>query len=77
MSTDSYSELAKHLDKLPGGFPPSETGADIRLLKRLFSPEQAELAVHLTIGKGAGPGNRRQSRDDHFRRSGHAGWNGS
>ncbi len=44
-----YKDLAKHLDMLPGGFSPAEDGADIRLLKRLFSPEEAILAVHLTL----------------------------
>ncbi len=44
-----YRALAKHLDLLPGGFPPSDTGADIRLLRRLFAPEEARMAVHLTI----------------------------
>ena len=42
-------KLAEHLDKLPGGFRPSETGADIRLLKGLFTPQEAEYATHLTL----------------------------
>ena len=45
----SYLRLAEHLDRLPGGFAPSETGADIRLLRRLFTPEEAELATLLTL----------------------------
>ncbi|MGB6420831.1 MAG: 4Fe-4S binding protein [Anaerolineales bacterium] len=49
MKTDCYRKLAEHLDQLPGGFAPSETGAEIRLLQRLFTPEQAELATHLTL----------------------------
>jgi ferredoxin len=49
METESYQDLARHLDNLPGGFPPSESGAELRLLRRLFSPEEAELAVHLTL----------------------------
>ena len=44
-----YQRLAEHLDRLPDGFAPSEGGADIRLLKRLFTPEEAELALHLTL----------------------------
>jgi len=51
MGTDRYQKLAQHLDKLPGGFPPSESGAELRLLKRLFTPEEAELAVHLTLDR--------------------------
>ena len=44
-----YRKLAEHLDRLPGGFRPSETGADIRLLKGLFTPQEAEYATHLTL----------------------------
>jgi ferredoxin len=52
MEMDSYQQLAQHLDKLPGGFPPSDSGVELRLLKRLFTPEEAELAVHLTLDRG-------------------------
>jgi electron transport complex protein RnfB len=51
MEDKSYRTLAEHLDRLPGGFAPSDTGADLRLLKRLFTPEEAELAVHLTLDR--------------------------
>lgn len=46
---DIYSRLAKHLDDLPAGFPPTESGVELRILRRLFSPEEAELALHLTL----------------------------
>jgi len=49
MSTDIYKKLARHLDSLPGGFPSTESGVELRILRRLFSPEQALLATHLTI----------------------------
>ena len=49
MDSRYYSDLAEHLDRLPGGFPPSVTGAEIRLLERLFTPEEAALAIHLTL----------------------------
>ncbi len=48
MAKDIYERLAKHLDDLPAGFPRTESGVEIRILKRLFTPEEAELAVHLT-----------------------------
>lgn len=51
MKTGSYQKLAQYLDRLPGGFPPSESGAELRLLQRLFTPEEAELAVHLTLDR--------------------------
>ena len=46
-----YKKLAEHLDKLPGGFAPSVIGAELRLLKRLFSTEEAELATYLTLDR--------------------------
>jgi len=44
-----FKRLAKHLDDLPGGFPPTESGVEQRILRRLFSPSEAELALHLTL----------------------------
>jgi len=49
MATDIYERLAKHLDDLPGGFPRTKSGVEIRILRRLFTPEGAKLAVHLTM----------------------------
>ncbi|MGD2294785.1 MAG: 4Fe-4S ferredoxin [Candidatus Aminicenantes bacterium] len=46
---DSYKQLAKFLDGLPGGFPSTDTGVEQRILKRLFTPEEAELAVKLSL----------------------------
>ena len=51
---DLYKKLAQHLDRLPGGFPATESGVELRILRRLFSPQDAELAMHLTlIAEGA------------------------
>ena len=49
MKEKIYQKLADHLDQLPGGFTPSETGAELRLLQHLFTPQEAELAVHLSL----------------------------
>jgi electron transport complex protein RnfB len=49
MTTDVYERLAKHLDDLPAGFPRTESGVEIRILRRLFTREDAKLAVHLTL----------------------------
>jgi electron transport complex protein RnfB len=43
-----YIELARRLDALPNGFPPAEDGSHLRLLARLFTPEEAALAAALT-----------------------------
>ncbi len=48
---DVFKRLAYQLDQLPGGFPPSKTGADIRILQNLFTPEEAELALKLTLNR--------------------------
>ncbi|GAB6062040.1 4Fe-4S binding protein [Deferrisoma palaeochoriense] len=49
MPKDVYERLARHLDRLPGGYPRTESGVEIRILKRLFTPEEAELALCLTV----------------------------
>ncbi len=49
MAIDVYEKLVKHLDDLPGGFPRTESGVEVRILRRLFTPEDAELAPHLTL----------------------------
>lgn len=46
-----YKKLAEHLDQLPGGFSSSDTATDLRLLQRLFSTKEAELAVYLTLDR--------------------------
>lgn len=47
--TDIYKELAKHLDHLPAGFPATESGVELRILRRLFSQEEATIAMALTM----------------------------
>jgi Na+-translocating ferredoxin:NAD+ oxidoreductase subunit B len=49
MTEKIYQKLAKHLDNLPGGFPSTDTGVEIRILKRLFTPKEAEFALYLTL----------------------------
>jgi len=51
MSAEIYQRLVEHLDQMPGGFGPSTTGADIRLLEMLFTPDEARLAVHVTLDR--------------------------
>ena len=43
MHEEVYHKLAKVLDTLPNGFPATESGIEIRLLKKIFTPEQADL----------------------------------
>jgi len=46
---DIYRRLARHLDDLPAGFPATESGVELRILRRLFTEEEAELAVVLSV----------------------------
>lgn len=62
MSEDVYARLQKFLDDLPGGFPSTDSGVEIKILEMLFTPEEAELTLNLreepeeisTIAKRAG-----------------------
>jgi ferredoxin len=49
MKNDVYERLARHLDDLPAGFPRTDEGVELRILRRLFSEEEADLACHLTL----------------------------
>jgi thiazolylpeptide-type bacteriocin precursor len=44
---DLYRQLQKHLDKMPVGFPKTKSGIEIKILKRYFTPKEAELALCL------------------------------
>lgn len=46
---DVYIELRRQIDKMPVGMPPTETGVEIRILKHLFTPEEAKIALHLNM----------------------------
>lgn len=45
--TDVFKKLAIHLDKTPSGFPETESGVELRILKQLFTEPEAELALCL------------------------------
>ncbi len=47
MSSDIYERLRSFLDTLPTGFPATPTGVELRILKKLFTPEEAELTMNL------------------------------
>ena len=49
MNKNPYKLLAERLDALPNGFPPTDDGAELRLLEKLFTLEEAELASHLRL----------------------------
>jgi len=47
MSEDVYLRLREFMDQLPAGYPATPTGVEIRILKKMFTPEQAELTMKL------------------------------
>lgn len=51
MNANPYVRLARRLDALPNGFPPTEDGAELHLLAKLFTAEEAALAAELRLTK--------------------------
>lgn len=51
MSQTPYQQLAARLDALPNGFPATEDGAELRLLEKLYTPEEAVLTAQLRMTK--------------------------
>jgi electron transport complex protein RnfB len=49
MDMTSYRQLAQRLDALPNGFPATDDGSELRLLAKLFTPEEAALASQLRM----------------------------
>ncbi|MFW9879830.1 MAG: 4Fe-4S dicluster domain-containing protein [Candidatus Thorarchaeota archaeon] len=44
-----YKKLHKEIDeRMPLGFPAHESGLELQILKLLFTPEEAEIAIHLS-----------------------------
>ncbi|RJP34999.1 MAG: hypothetical protein C4536_01565 [Actinobacteria bacterium] len=44
-----YQRLRVYLDGLPGGYPSTESGKDIECLKWMFTPEEAEVEIHMRM----------------------------
>ena len=44
----TYIRLQKHLNNQAVGFPPTKTGAEIRVLKHIFTPQEAGIASFLS-----------------------------
>lgn len=47
--TDIYDRLAQFLDDLPAGFPRTDSGIELKILRKLFTPAEAEMFLHLTL----------------------------
>lgn len=44
-----YRKLQEHLDQTPEGFPAVPSGVEIKLLKQLFTPQEARIGAHLPV----------------------------
>jgi electron transport complex protein RnfB len=44
-----YRHLAERLDEIPNGFPKTDSGVELKLLAKLFSPQEAKLASSLSL----------------------------
>ncbi len=42
-----YKNLAEKSDQIPNGFPATESGVELKLLQKIFSPKDAEIALQL------------------------------
>jgi electron transport complex protein RnfB len=49
MSDEVYARLADVLNTLPNGFPRTEQGLEIKLLKKIFAPDEADLFCDLRL----------------------------
>jgi ferredoxin len=49
MTTSIYQDLRRQLDQYSVGFPETASGIEIKILKRLFSEEEARLYLDLTM----------------------------
>ena len=45
---DVYRRLQQHLDHMPVGFPATQSGVELRILARLFTPAEAAIALELS-----------------------------
>lgn len=44
-----YKQLAKKLNDMPNGFPSTASGIELKILRRIFTPEEAEAALKLGL----------------------------
>ena len=49
MNENIYKKLANVLDTLPNGFPATDDGVELKILEKIFSPEDAELFCDLKL----------------------------
>ncbi len=64
MSDLVYNQLRKLLDTLPSGFPETEDKTEIKLLKKIFTEEEASIMLHIKLKWEAAAAIAERSGDD-------------
>jgi electron transport complex protein RnfB len=49
MAKEVYRKLQKQLDQYSVGFPATASGVEIKILEKLFTEEEAEIALHMSM----------------------------
>ncbi len=49
MSKEIYLKLREFMDTMPAGYPTTGTGVEMKILKKLFTPDDAEIVMKLNI----------------------------
>ncbi len=49
MREDVYGQLANELDRIPNGFPRTESGVELKLLAKLFTEEEARMGSSMSL----------------------------
>jgi electron transport complex protein RnfB len=49
MNEDAYRKLAQVLDTIPNGFPSTESGVELKMLEKIFTPEEADLFCDMRL----------------------------
>jgi electron transport complex protein RnfB len=49
MAQDVYERLSAFLDQQPARFPPTESAVELKILRKLFTPREAEMATALRM----------------------------
>ena len=45
--TDIYKQLAQRLDEMPEGYPATESGVEIKILKKIYTEQDAQMFLNL------------------------------
>jgi len=49
MSQNVYKKLARKLDAIPNGFPETESGVELKVLAKIYTPDEAALASEMQL----------------------------